>query len=268
MSAPSTFEYFRPRRIDEARSQLERADSRPLAGGTDLLAQSTSTPPAAVVVDLQALPLKQIERSEGRTVIGAMVTLQELVDEFDAFLAEAARREAPRQVRHAATVGGTIAAGHAESELVTALLALDAHVRLAGGEEVPLSAWMPERGEFITAVILPEEEGTTGSARVMRTPADRPIVLVSTFVALSEGAVATLRVAASGVAARPVRLFEVEKNLVGKPVDEALGDIGPLVEGSVNPRGDFRGSAEYRRAMAGILARRALSEALGEGAGK
>jgi CO/xanthine dehydrogenase FAD-binding subunit len=40
--------------------------------------------------------------------------------------------------------------------------------------------------------------------------------------------------------------------------------VANAIEGEVAPEGDFRGSEEYRRAMAGVLTRRALEQCLSE----
>ncbi|HBY95049.1 MAG: FAD binding domain-containing protein [Ardenticatenaceae bacterium] len=259
-------QYVRPPSLDDTRERLDEPAGRSLAGGTHLLAPSTSHPESAVVVDLQALPLGQLSATEGELTIGAMITLQTLVEGTSGLLAEAAQREAPRQVRQMATVGGTIAAAQPESELVTALLVLDARLHLADGYEVPLAEWMPEERRLITRVVVPVSTAGTGAARVARTPADRPIVLVCALAGVEGDTLATLRLAASGVAARPVRLFDVEETLVGKTTAEVLEETASVVQWSIEPASDFRGSSEYRRVMAGVLARRALAAALGEGA--
>lgn len=259
-------QYVRPRSLDEAQERLAEPTSQPLAGGTHLLTQTTPPTEPTTLVDLQALPFNEIETDQGLLTIGAMVTLQALVEKASGLLAEAARREAPRQVRQMATIGGTIAAAQPESELVTALLVLEARLRLAGGGELSLAEWTPEEQRLITHVLVPEATSGTGSARVARTPADRPIVLVWALVERMGDGVSTLRLAASGVGDRPVRLFEVEETLSGKTADEVLEQVASVVEWSIEPRSDFRGSAEYRRSMTALLARRALEEALRQGA--
>jgi CO/xanthine dehydrogenase FAD-binding subunit len=77
------------------------------------------------------------------------------------------------------------------------------------------------------------------------------------------GAVCEARVALTGVWPEPVRLAEAPSQLVGAPLDEArIRAVATAVEGEVAPKGDFRGSEAYRRAMAGVLTRRALEQCL------
>jgi CO/xanthine dehydrogenase FAD-binding subunit len=53
--------------------------------------------------------------------------------------------------------------------------------------------------------------------------------------------------------------------LVGAPLDkERIRAVAAAVEAEVSPKGDYRGSAEYRRAMAGVMTRRALERCLQE----
>ncbi|HEC35409.1 MAG TPA: hypothetical protein ENI39_02620, partial [Anaerolineae bacterium] len=115
-----------------------------------------------------------------------------------------------------------------------------------------------------------------GEAHVARTPADRPIVAAVAVVEMADpsmgsgqgGAVQRARVALTGVWPEPVRLAEAPARLVGGPLDEtAIRALAQAVEEEVRPKGDFLGSEEYRRAMAGVLTRRALESCLRQEAG-
>jgi CO/xanthine dehydrogenase FAD-binding subunit len=98
-----------------------------------------------------------------------------------------------------------------------------------------------------------------GEAYVARTPSDSPIVLAVAAVDISDGVISRARVALTGVWDEPVRLAEAPSNLVGGPLNQdTIAATAAAVEAEVSPQGDFRGSVEYRRAMAGVLTRRAL----------
>lgn len=228
--------YWRPLSLDEALALLGRPGTVVLAGGTKLNAVPTSEP--VEVVDLQALGLDGVEPLGRDTVrIGATTTLQQLADaDLPPTVREAARRELPSTLRAQATLGGTIAAADPDSELLAVLLVHGASVTLVERdvELVDLLGELP-----IAQVILSVTIDTTGRcavARAARTRADRPIVAAAVRIA-PDGA---RRVAVAGVASTPV--------LVEEP-DE------------LEPPADFRGSREYRRALAEILVSRA-SEAL------
>ncbi len=234
--------YERPATGAEALALLSRPGAVALGGGTKLNARRTAAP--VVVVDLQALGLDRIERLDGDAFsLGATATLQRLADdpELPEALREAARREQPSTLRAAATVGGCVATAEPASELLTVLLACDARVSLAGsnGAGTPsLDELLGDldllAGRFITGVTI-EAGGAFAVARTARTRADRPIV--AAVARRAPGG--EVRLALAGVAPRPV-LVEVDE------------------VGEVDPPGDFRGSSEYRRALAATLAERVL----------
>lgn len=233
--------YWRPSTLTEAFRLLERPGAVVLGGGTRLNAGSSSR--QVQVVDLQALELDLIRPDGEQTLrIGAMATLQQLVDsdEVPGLVREAARREEPSTLRAQGTVGGCIATGHAESGLLAALLVHEAMVRIetrCSSEEFPLERLLAElpisAGRVVTAVSI-RTGGATAAARTARTPADRAIV--AAFARATDDGP---RVALTGVAPTPVL-------------------VRPGAE--LHPAGDFRGSTEYRRALADVLTARVLGE--------
>lgn len=231
--------YWRPSSVAQALELLERPGAVVLGGGTQLNAGRRDEP--VEVVDLQALHLDGIGADSGESVqIGAMVTLQQLVDSdhLPGVVREAARRERPSTLRAQATIGGCIASGDAESELLATLLVFDAVVQVDGPdgtEHVPLDVLctgLPvAAGRMVTAVTI-QTGGAAATVRTARTPADRAIV-----ACVARQAPDGRRIALSGVAATPVL------------VETAAG---------LDPVGDFRGSSEYRRALAATLLARAV----------
>lgn len=235
-------DYHRPVGIDEALALLGRTDvtSVVLAGGTVVNADQSARP--IEVVDLQALGLSGIDEVDGRVRIGAMGTLQEIVDSalVPELVREAARCEAPNTIRHMATIGGTVATADAESGLVAALLVHEATVEITseeGTSSVPLPDLLGDRssigGAVIAAVHL-QPHGATTWAGTGRTPVDTPIV--SAYARVHDG---RIRLAFTGVAATPVL-------------------VDPSGVSDLDPPADFRGSSEYRRRLAQVLASRVL----------
>jgi CO/xanthine dehydrogenase FAD-binding subunit len=114
---------------------------------------------------------------------------------------------------------------------------------------------------YVTALHVPVERANTrwGAARVARTAADQPIVVAFAAVKMSAATVEEARVALTGAWPEPVRLAEAPSVLVGEPLTEdRIRAVAVAVEQEVKPQGDYLGSAPYRRAMAGVLTRRAL----------
>lgn len=237
----TTTAYWRPSSIAQALDLLERPGAVVLAGGTRLNGRSTADP--VEVVDLQALDLGGLRPGPGdELTVGAMTTLQELVDSGDvpSVVREAARREQPSTLRAQGTVGGAVATGDPESELLAALLVHEAVVHVStrdATEAVALEELLADlpvrvgRGRVVTAVTI-RTTGAAAAFRTARTPADRAIV-----AAVARATDGGRLVALTGVAATPV-----------------LVDPRELPE----PPGDFRGASDYRRALAEVLVARAV----------
>lgn len=231
--------YWRPATITQAFELLERPGVVVLAGGTRL----NGGPSAEKVemVDLQALHLDDLRSESGDGLrIGAMATLQRVADsdQVPGVVREAARREQPSTLRAQGTVGGCIATGHPESELLAALLVHEAVVHVdtsRGTEVVPLEKLLADLplapGRIVTALTI-RTGGATAAAHTARTPADRAIV-----AAFARSTAEGRRIALTGVAPTPVLV---------QPGDE------------LHPVGDFRGSSDYRRALAEVLLARVV----------
>lgn len=241
-------EYYRPGSVDEALNLLARGNGRlaPLAGGTLLVGRLETRAFTELdgVVDLRDAGLGTIRHERNVAHIGAMCTLSAAVEDpvlrsmADGLLLRAARGEGPLNLRNAATLGGVIACAEYDSEFCAALLALDATVTVRawnGAEETQPLAGLVAADSLITQVSIPTVGLRGGAARVARTPSDRPIV--AAYATRAVAAPAAVRVALCGVGTRPV--------VKGEPL---------------HPPDDFRGSAEYRLAMADIVTRRAIAQ--------
>jgi CO/xanthine dehydrogenase FAD-binding subunit len=271
--------YFRPGDLVTALEMLQRPDLQavPLAGGSWLVPRLRSdvdlpdslASEVDAIVDLADLGLNTVrldgEPGNGWLHLGATAVLAELADGqacravADGLLAEAARREGPVNLRNAATVAGTVLAGDSASELVLALLTLDAQVNVATAARkerlVPLAELLADPpaalGKGLVTelrVAWPKATARGGLARVARTPADRPIVAAAAVIDEN-----TAHIAIGGVSPQAVQLRLGPSDTLEQAIEDALAGQARLA--------DFRGSAEYRTAMAPIIARRALEQA-------
>jgi CO/xanthine dehydrogenase FAD-binding subunit len=262
--------YHRPKNLADALKLLAQLDTVPLAGGTMLLAGDVSS----AVVDIQDLGINKIIAGEGSLNVGAATKLIELAGhlrEFDSadsqessnaatLLLKAIQQAGPNTYRNAATLGGMVASRLPDSELLAALLVLEAELVLNNPESstVSLAAYLaPERrpAGLITEVVIPWGLGIGQSERVARTPADYPIVSVTGW----QPSNLTMRLAATGIDIRPVRLTEAEAKLAAGKSDQTIADAAEAARmQSIHP-GDFRGDADYRAEMAAVLTRRVLA---------
>jgi CO/xanthine dehydrogenase FAD-binding subunit len=153
------------------------------------------------------------------------------------------------------------------------LLACDAWVTLrdrAGASKLPLSLFVSRRADLLAAPALvvevripwPTSPHGGALAAVARTPADAPIVVAAATVRRDGARCDVARLALGGVADAPLDLSEMAVVLAGQPwSDTAITDLVARVAAGLQPIGDFRGSAAYRRAMAETLGVRALRTA-------
>jgi aerobic carbon-monoxide dehydrogenase medium subunit len=164
-------------------------------------------------------------------------------------LHDAAARSANPAVRAHATVGGAVAtAGFPASDLVPALLALDATVSVAttaGTEEVALEDLRTAPGSLVTGVTAALPRRSAHARLTLRKAGDYPVAIAS----VAEGDDG-LRVAIGSVEATPRRWRTVE---TGDPVAAARAHAGELT-----PRDGVEAPGWYRAHVLPTLLARAL----------
>ena len=168
------------------------------------------------------------------------------------------------QVRNETTVGRALRASRLAPQWIAALLAMGATVTV-DDEEVPLEAALRRdvKGDVTALNVSLDDALRWGQARVGRTPADDPIVAAVAAVRLNDDVVKEAHVALSGAWSEVAKLAEAPTALVGGSLNEGrIQEVAAAVEEEVAPPDDYLGSEEYRRAMAGVLTRRALEACL------
>ena len=271
---PNVSEYYKPATMQEALRLLRRrgVPTVPLAGGTHLLTRRD--PGVQALVDLSGLGLNYIRQGADNLEIGAMTTLQSLAtspvltDVAGGLLATAAHCTATRTIRNMATIGGSVVSSGPATDIVVALLVLDASIRTATGKRFRLHDYLQngrlqrQRHVFVE-VQVPLTTVTWRSAfcRVARLPSDEAIVNVAVALRYENGLCQDVHLAAGGVGAVPVRLPVAEGLLLGTPLTQAdIERAISLQQNTVEPLSDIHGSAEYRRAMLAVLLRRAVQQ--------
>lgn len=272
----------RPGSAADAVRALAEGSGRGLyvAGGTIVV--PAASPNLDYLVDLGAAGLAGVSGDgDGSIAVGAMTSVADLArSEVVASLAggvlrDAALAVANHTVRNVATVGGNVASWHFPTDLPPALLALDAIVVLVDGDgERRLSledlysrrAETYRKGDLITGIELPSSSsGLCGAFRKRgRTRLDVATVNCAVALRRADGGLADVRIALNGVGAVPVRARELERTIEGEAVDPAAIDraAGEYCR-TLSPQSDHRAGAEYRRKLARVLIRRALSAAAG-----
>jgi CO/xanthine dehydrogenase FAD-binding subunit len=261
---PAPFEYRAPTSVDEALGLLG-LDSTVLAGGQSLLPLlNLRLARPEVVVDINGLAeLDHIRDEDGRLRIGAMtrqaaLERSELVRQRWPLLHKAVRLVGHTQIRSRGTVGGSVSHADPAAELPAALIALDARFELRsaeGGRWVAASDFflgplytVREPDELLVEIEVPAQpEGAgTGFAEHARTHGDFATAGAAAVVAPG----GHTRIALLGAGPVPARAEEGERALAeGANAREAAAAATAEVEN------------DYRRALCGELARRAIEEA-------
>ena len=166
------------------------------------------------------------------------------------------------QVRHRGTIGGSLAHADPASDLPAAVLALDGTVVLRGprGERrVPITAFytgvfstVREPDELIVEVRVPRT-GAAGWAYEKFTRRANDWAIVG--VAVVDG-----RVGLVNMGSTPLRATATEAALAG---GASIADAAALADQGTDPPGDVTATPEYRRHLARVLTRRALTTAAG-----
>jgi carbon-monoxide dehydrogenase medium subunit len=273
---PAEFDYAAPESLDEALALLTGGGNvRILAGGQSLLPTlKLRLDRPDLVVDLRKISeLSYVREENGEIAIGALTTYADLVASdligsgVGRCLAEAAASVGDLQVRNLGTIGGSLSHADPAADIPAAALALDCAL-VARSEEGDRTIAVDDffHGLWTTA-LLPSEmlreirfrkANGGGAYEKLRQAA-------SGFALVGAAAVAGARVALTGVASSPFRLHALEERLSGESFGEELvrevcDEAGEAIE---NPLGDVHASAEYRVAMAGVTARRAILRAAG-----
>jgi aerobic-type carbon monoxide dehydrogenase small subunit (CoxS/CutS family)/CO/xanthine dehydrogenase FAD-binding subunit len=266
--------YHRPTRLEEALSMAAQGMT-PLAGGTRLFATDRELPN---VLDLWGLELDGLSLDDSDLVLGAITTLQDVLDSSTAWTAtagllpEACRaHSASRMLRGMATVGGEAAHAAHDSEVAAALLALNAVFvvkRPAETLEIPAIRFLRDPredlagGGLLTSIFIPGAPGGAALERVAVLPSAPSLVTVAVALSLSGGKCSRARIAVSGLLGPPARVTEAEDRIELTAASDAdVEECAQLVSRAVF-RDDAHAPAEYRGRAARVLALRALRRAV------
>lgn len=271
-----TAEVLRATTADEAASLMDERGGVPIAGATWIMrAPLRGEAPAEAYVALTGIDeLGEIRRRPGSgPAIGACVTHHALAAALTGEpsfrgLCDAAATSGTPAVRRMATVGGALgAAAFRASDLLPALLALDAEVELMGtaGERraTPLEDYLrrhEDRGRTLaTAVRVPAAPRASAHGRLCmrRGGGDYPVAIVSVAVTAS----GELRIAAGAVGTTPRRWRALERALAHGRRDAATVRAAAAdASAELEPRDGVQAPAWYRTHVAAGLAADALGE--------
>ncbi len=270
-------EYCRPDTIDEAIEALNSSpDARALAGGQSLINVLKMRAAAVdLLVDITRLEeLKGIVRhDDGSLEIGAGVTYAELA-ESDVLagdpraIAQVAADTVDPQVRHRGTIGGNVCHADPINNFPPLMVALGATMHVVGPDgaarDVAAEEFFTgffttavEEGELLKSITIPalSDGASVGYVDLeIGEAAARAVAVVRT----EDDQIAEARLVI-GCLPIPTRRPEVEQALVGTPVtEEAVAEATAGAAEGVEPLSDADATAEYRKAVIPVVAKRAV----------
>lgn len=287
-----TMRYIRPQSIEEAAGLLASAagPAAILAGGSDLLVRMKGGfIEPELIVDIKAIAgLSEIKETADGFSIGAAVPCAVLGENAALKKAwpgvvEAAKLIGSKQVQGRCTIVGNLCNASPAADSVPALVAAGAKAVVAGPngrrtipvEAVPTGPGRTSlaKGEIIEAILLDKRAPNAGDAYqrfIPRTEMDIAVVSAGVNLSLDEaGAIKSARVALGAAAPTVLLVEEAAEVLVGSKLDEAtLERLAKICAGACRPIDDKRGTIEFRRKVAGVLAKRVATTAYERAGGK
>ncbi|WP_299963101.1 xanthine dehydrogenase family protein subunit M [uncultured Roseobacter sp.] len=278
---PAAFEYYRPKDMAGVLSLLEEHgdDARVMAGGHSLIPMmKLRMAEVPHLIDLQDVGgMTGIEVGTDTIRIGAMVTQAAIIDHAALAVAapilrEASLQIADPQVRYMGTVGGNVANGDPGNDMPGLMQCLDATFVVVGPEgerSIPArdfyeAAYMTARedDEVLTAVTLPTPKGGHAYEKQKRKIGDYATAAAAVQIVKEAGACASASIAMTNLSDTPVFSEAAGAALVGSTLDEAaLNAAVAAMLNDIDPSEDNRGPVAFKKHVAGVILRRAVTRA-------
>ena len=269
--------------VDEALSALS-GGARPVAGGTDLVvgARQGKAPLPDAIVAIDRIPgFRAIDVSDGGLRLGTLVThgdimaSEEIRTRYTA-LADASAIVGSHATRAQGTIGGNVMNASPAMDTGGPLLCFGATaiLRSASGERsIELDELWTGPGstsarpdELLVALDVPAPSAGTGSCYVRleyRRQMEIAVVGATAVVTVDSDRIVDARVAITALTPTIRRVPQAESALADSDGGEGAVEAAAAASAAAStPISDVRGSAEYRRAMAAVIANRAITAAL------
>ena len=279
--------YFRPESLQEAIDLMKeyKGEYKLLAGGTDVVIRlKAHALRVKTIIDISRVPeLSGVRIEDGKLYVGANTRLMDLSKNPDVvnseweILAECAGHVSSTQVSNVTPLAGNNVNASPSADTTPALLMCDAVVHIAGPDgkrDVAVDDFLlgPGKvdlkdGEIVVGFTFPKQKENSQAAYIkfaIRGDTDIAIVNAGARIGLgADGKVSDARLVLGAVAPRSIRMKEVEDFLIGKKATEAIiEEAAAMARDSITPITDQRATAEYRKQMAYVNLRNAMTEAL------
>jgi carbon-monoxide dehydrogenase medium subunit len=277
---PTAFQYQRASSLDDALKKMAAAGggAKFLAGGHSLIPlMKLRLSEPGTLIDIARIPeLAGIKESGARIEIGGATThhtiaTSSLLKDRCPIVSEAASTIGDQQVRNRGTIGGSLAHADPSADMPAVMIALDAEIHLKsakGARSVKAADFFQD---LFTVDMQPDEILTGVSfspvkassyVKLYQKASHYAIVGVAAALDVKGGKIGSARLGLTGASTHAVRLTKVEQALAGQGkdgVEKATKDAGADLAAVSS---DIHASEQYRRAMVGVFAKRAVLAAL------
>lgn len=279
---PRAFHYHRAGSMKEAAVMLAQLgdDAKLLAGGQSLIPLMKlrfANPPH--LVDLNFIPgTSYIKEDDGVLRFGALTRHAEIENSAIAakipILHDCAAGIADVQVRNRGTIGGSLAEADPSGDWAVVLLALSTEIRCLGQKNersIPLADFIQDayttmlaHDELVSEVVVKKPGKGSGGAYIAfkRSAPVYPTASAAVQLTMDGDVCKDAAIVLGCVGLTPVKAKDAEAALRGKRLDDkAIAAAMEAVRAAADPQTDMRGSADYKRTLAGALVKRAMEAA-------
>lgn len=283
---PRKFEYFSPASLKDATSLLKKygSDAKVLAGGMSLIpVMKLRLGSPAYIVDINGIAGLDHVKQVGNTIaIGALtrhhsLETSKLAREKAFILAETAGWIGDPQVRNMGTIGGSLSHSDPSGDWGATILALRGSVKITGPAKertVKIDDFLVDtftsalkENEILTEVSVPLPAPRSGGAysKLERRTGDFATAAVAVQISIdSSGTCTYAGIGLTALGSKNLRASRAEAALLGRPLTpKVIEEASDAAAEDADPMNDpLRGSAEYKREMARVYARRGIESAL------
>ncbi len=248
-----------------------------IAGGTEInRLDSPHSDGSFIGLSMENLGLDEIRETEAGITIGAMVTLQQLIDSpvIPDYIKAAAGFAGSRTLRNMATIGGNIASCRDDSYLLPTCIAAKARIHTIDidrkgeilNEDIPIREYVENFENFsgccLSEIFIKKQDRFVKTRRYSRTAQRTPDALISFGSDLKEGVLTDVRIAVGSLGCGIKRLPIIEQSVMNRDLqneEQCLMAVKKVIE----PADDITGSSEYKQYLVGITITDLMNEALG-----
>jgi len=272
--------FSRPSSVQDCLAILAGShDATVIAGASDLGVESNLRGRRwAHLVSLEAIEeLRECSETDESVTLGAALPLTDIGQRWvgaPTFVHEWLELFASPLIRNRATLGGNLVTASPIGDAAPLLMALDAVVHAAGPtgrRAIPLASFFVayrrtalRPGEILITIEIPKPMPTLVRFYKVAKRRMDDISTVAAAMAMDwegSGYIRRARFAFGGVAATPVRMLEAERAVTGQPWNEAAVErVQRILDRTLTPMSDHRGSKEYRLEVSKSLVEKFWSE--------